>query len=115
MNFRRETLKECEETDTMMWFLYPSVLCKMSVQSHHCWLVKEWTIPEVWRGDYTQAFLGCTAHVLRLLFCLASSELTCTVLRLGWRYGMGRMVKKTLRATEYDVINAELEVRGPKL
>lgn len=50
-----------------------------------------------------------------LLLCLASSELTWIVLRLGWLCEMGRMVRKTLRATEYDVINAELEVRGPKL
>ena len=28
---------------------------------------------------------------------------------------MGRVVKRVSRATGYDVINAELEVRGPEL
>lgn len=81
----------------------------MSVQRRCCWLVRKWGIPEVWRGDCAQVFW------LHRLILLASSKLTCIVVRLGWRCGMGRMVKKISRATEYDVINAELEVRGPKL
>lgn len=74
------------------------------------------TIPEVWKGDYTRVFLGCTAHVLRLviLFDLQRTDLDSSMVRVAlWDGEDGEEDLESHR--EYDVVNAELKVRRPKL
>lgn len=63
----------------------------------------------------TSGFLAAQFMCSDLLFCLACRALTHMVLRLRWHCGMGEMIKKLLRATQYDVMNSELEVKGPQL
>ena len=53
----------------------------MRVQSHQRWLVRKWTILE-WRGDCTQVFWLHSSNMYSdMLFYLACSKLTWTVLR----------------------------------